>query len=470
MRWFKENPLDKIFPTVTLETDRGWEKSWTSQLLPTQDGDGWQWRVPVLSPDINCLSPQGAMKNEIAPIYRDYLSALLTANEAKVERPDNTEPLSDISVSMDPRRYKDHENRDMLKYFVGRVTLQEVGFQMDNARAAAWEQAPYDLSAMKTMLEATRYRTNMVNIISELASTPCMSLCIDYPLVPGSDVGIRFIDTFGANAPGIINENALAHHEFTITDANNVFHYKDDYAGYCCGGGLLPAGEGFAYWQNGYVSKWLYIADIDDDPPVDWRRTATGLDSTCLTLAAGNAINELKARGIPPFRIPDELGGGEKYLLICDSSLVDAHAMLAQRKDVFLVPVSTDILLAGSLPRVRTSAGNQVNFPVFPMTSMSFFYAVGFPGVFRFVSQKNRDTGILEWAREFGGDMKGYAWNEMITYKSARSPQGSISRVINNAAPVGQELYRLNSLAYEFYNAQDVIKGMGPLGLDLVIV
>ncbi len=457
--WITDNQLDKLFPTATLETDRGWERT---SVVPTPEGDGWKWRVPILNPDVFDVSPDVDGKPDRPDIDVDgqWLSAFYTAQKARVRDRKTNVDLFNISKFLSDDYYvakniaKDGNNVSLLKYFIGTVTLEEAGLSMDKARALQWKEQPYNEAALKDMLRATRYRANLYSIISELAKSPLMMDISSEDLI-----SYGFVD----NMRGV--QDMTKKRLFSVTDSENHLKYKDVTSVYFSVDPL--EGAGYAAWNPfGNEYRWIYIEDIAKTG-ADISRFATETDAAAFTDVAMAAVTNLRGRGIPPFKIPAELGGGEKYLLIygSDSGLFDNNAMLTLSKDIHFVPVPSSVLLSASLPAMKKSLLDQI-LPVYPHTPAGIFYVVGYPGIFRFVSARNPKSGLIEWARGFGGDEVGYAWEEMISYKSARAPSGSIYLETAAKFPEKGDLAHLNALADQFVYSQDVIKCISPLMIN----
>jgi hypothetical protein len=452
MSWLLENPLDDILPTITQTQDYGWQES-SIALTPAPTGDGWKWRVPVYEPDLYSYDARGddliLEKNEKDWIKRMASSSYLRhLSEAQRHATSQAKPDDEYGLKSPGKLYSidkylnDDFYGDFLPYFVGNVNLEEAGLAL-HARSMQWAQMPYNQFAMEQMLLSARRRANLFRIIEELAKTP---YTIGITMDENDKPVVKFQNTLG-----MIATTTTPKKDFGVTDANNVFTFKDVSSIYYGG----EKGEGIAiYARSAGIQNLVYMSDVKADPKdiSEDMNLELGLTETVLA-----GVSDLEGRGIPPFRTKD----GEKYLFIYGDdggASIDWHMLEPILDKVLPVPVPSDILNAASLPAIKRT-GDTAIYPLIPSYTAGISYLVGYPGVFRFLAEKNRKSGLIEWKYGFGGEKTGYAWDELVVYKSARAPKGSIA-VENPTRGTN------TSIISQHVQSQDVIKIVTPLALN----
>lgn len=115
--------------------------------------------------------------------------------------------------------------------------------------------------------------------------------------------------------------------------------------------------------------------------PEDWKDFNKPAKLTLLD----QAISYLRARGIPPFEIPRQYGGGQRYLVIVPEGTL-RHSSVDD-EEVLYVQVSFSLLLNAFYPHTLVHNGKPY-LPVYPYTAAPVYAVMGYPGVFRFVPER----------------------------------------------------------------------------------
>lgn len=483
--WLLDNVLDEILPTCKLGHDFGWQQPNVPQALsvvPIPDGDGWRWRVPLVEPFIK---PDDLKTYEPLPegddlIFR-YLNEIFTKEfgcprEFAEKYKSKGAPLSgnalggklldltyltqdeyfNVCYTEPVGQQEVKKTKSLLSTFVGNVNLKNVGYSV-LSRDFKWKALPYDNFALKQMFLSLQRRLHLSHIIRELAKTPYI---LNYFFDEKTAV-YEF-----APYKGALNRDIYAYKEFNITDANNDFLFKDTSS--CCYGWVdqTVVKDNYVCWVDRFGdTRWLYNKYMDDVPATPWSRDLHF--SSEFTQVISAALHELVGRGIPPFKIPDRFGGGEKYIYIygSESGVIKNDAIANLSEEILFVPVSSSLLNAHSVPVWKKAGAGKPILPVYPEYALGISYLFGYPGVFKFLASRDKGGDIVEWEKGFGGDEVGYAFDEVFAYKSARAPKG-IEATTYKGVLSNYEVTRAYQLGAQFLRSQDTIKIVTPLAYN----
>lgn len=154
------------------------------------------------------------------------------------------------------------------------------------------------------------------------------------------------------------------------------------------------------------------------------------------------AVGMLAARNVPRFKIPEHLGGGEKYVAIISSTMADSITPSRfNKEDVCIFAVPAEFLLYALYPN-----GTHPLLP--PLQAI----VCGAPGLFNFVPKgAGSEDMLLEQTKDFER-MHWMGWEDRSTYSSARAPMGHILSQSN--------VWPHSILTDAFFGAQDTIRIM----------